>query len=198
MRLIILAPAAMLCLLQFGCGASATRPNRTDPHPAKNASDDEGAVSAAAPPPTGAYPGAQPGATAGSAIPTSAPHMLEPVLQGQAATQAPGMQPDGQVFAAQFQEGQTWEQPVNILSGKCYTVVAVGIGIQELDIQLVMTLPPMPPAVLAADATTGATAIIGGRASGCWKNPSPVSGPARLILRATRGAGVAAAQMYMK
>ena len=63
-------------------------------------------------------------------------------------------------------------------------------GITELDIQLVTNQPPLPPMVLAQDQTSGANATLGGRAAGCFKNPLPVGGPAKVILKATSGGGV--------
>jgi hypothetical protein len=122
-----------------------------------------------------------------------------PALQGMGATEAPGMKADGGPFAGHFQEGQSLEQPINISPGKCYTVVGIGLGIQELDIQLVaQPAPALPPVILAQDSTTGAAATLGGKASGCWKNPTPLGGPGKVILKATKGTGLAAAQVYVK
>jgi hypothetical protein len=132
-------------------------------------------------------------------IPPLAAAAATPVMQGLAAQEAPGMQPDGGPFAGQFQEGQTLEQPINISPGKCYTIVGVGIGIQELDIQLVtQPVPNAPPIPLAQDSTTGAQATVGGKASGCWRNPTPLGAPGKVILRATKGAGIGMAQVYIK
>jgi hypothetical protein len=107
------------------------------------------------------------------------------------------MQPDGSPFAAQFQEGQIWEQPINIAAGKCYSVVAASAGIQELDVQLVLHAAPLPPQVLATDSTTGPNATLGGKGQ-CFKNPLPVGGPGKVIVKATRGGGPAIAQVYVK
>jgi hypothetical protein len=114
-------------------------------------------------------------------------------------SEAPGMQPSGVPFAGSFQEGQTLEQAINIEPGKCYTVVATGMGVQQVDLQLVVQPAPMfPPAVVAQSQASGTTAVIGGKAAGCWKNALPTGGPGKIILKATRGAGMAAAQVYMK
>jgi hypothetical protein len=137
--------------------------------------------------------------TSATAIPPLAAAAATPVMQGLAAQEAPGMQPDGGPFAGQFQEGQTLEQPINISPGKCYTIVGVGIGIQELDIQLLtQPVPNAPPIPLAQDNTTGAQATLGGKANGCWKNPTPLGAPGKVVLRATKGAGIAMAQVYVK
>jgi hypothetical protein len=121
-----------------------------------------------------------------------------PMLVGLGQSEAPGAHPSGGVFAGQFQEGQTLEQPINVEAGKCYTVVAMGMGIQQLDVQLVAQVPPLPPTVVAQSNGQGPQATLGGKAAGCWKNPLPIGGPAKIVLKATRGAGMAAAQIYVK
>jgi len=154
--------------------------------------------------PAGTQPVPQPGAPAagggGSATPIALPAAaaVTPVLQALAASEVQGMQPDGQPFAAQFQAGQTFEQAINIQAGKCYAVVGVGAGIQELDIQLVAQPAPMVPAtVLAQDQGTGPNATLGGKGN-CFKNPLPIGGPGKVILKATSGSGIAAAQVFVK
>jgi hypothetical protein len=143
---------------------------------------------------------APPGAGgAATPIPVGAAAAATPMLIGLGQSEAPGAQPDGGPFAGQFQEGQSLEQPINIQAGKCYTVVAAGMGIQQLDVQIVAQPAPMfPPTVLASSNSTGPMATVGGRAAGCVKNPLPIGGPAKVILKATRGAGMAAAQVYAK
>ena len=113
--------------------------------------------------------------------------------------EAPGASPQGGPFAGSFQEGQTLAQPLNLQPGKCYTVVAAGVGVSQIDVQLVAQPAPMfPPTVLAQSTGSGPSAVVGGKASGCWKNPLPIGGPAQVVLRATRGAGMIAAQVYAK
>lgn len=140
-----------------------------------------------------------PAGSSATAIPPIAAMAATPVLQGLASQEAPGMTADGAPFAGQFQEGQTLEQPVNISAGRCYTIVGVGLGIQELDIQLVaQPMPQAPPIVLAQDSTTGPQATLGGKASGCWKNPTPLGTPGKVIMKATKGTGIGMAQVYVK
>ncbi|WP_438017938.1 hypothetical protein WMF18_02110 [Sorangium sp. So ce315] len=154
-------------------------------------------ATATAVPPTTAP--AAPAGTVATPVPPVAAVAATPILQGMGATEAPGMKADGGPFAGQFQEGQVLEQDINISAGKCYTIVGIGIGVQELDIQLVsQPAPALPPVVLAQDSTTGAAATLGGKSSGCWKNPLPIGGPGKVILRATKGAGIAAAQVFSK
>ncbi len=110
----------------------------------------------------------------------------------------PGASPEGAVFAGQFLDGQVLEQPLNIRPGKCYTVVAAGLGVEQVDVQLVMQTPPLPPMIAAQSQGSGPTAVLGGKASGCWKNPLPIGGPARVVFKARRGKGMIAAQVYVK
>ncbi len=143
----------------------------------------------------------QPGPAGGPATPI-APAMAvaaTPILMGLGQAEAPGAQPEGGPFAGQFQEGQTLEQPINIQPGKCYTIVAAGMGVQQLDVQIVAQPAPMlPPTVIASSNSQGPMATVGGKAAGCFKNPLPIGGPAKIVLKATRGSGMAAAQLYSK
>ena len=139
----------------------------------------------------------QAASSTGAATPLPMAAMLTPGLQAIAASDAQGMTADGQSFAGQFQEGQTLEQPLNIQAGKCYTVVAMGAGIQQLDIQLVAQQAPLPAMVLAQSNTTGAQASLGGKGQ-CFRNPLPIGGPGKVVIKATRGAGMAAAQVFVK
>ena len=148
----------------------------------------------AAPPPT------QPtGASGGSAqaLPAGAAAVAAPLLQGLAGQHTSGMRPDGEAFAGQFQQSQTLEQPFQLQPGRCYTVVGVGVGITELDLQIVLHQPPLPPYEAARDQGTGPQAVLG--ASGqCFKNPLPIGGPAKVVMTATGGSGIAMAQIYSK
>lgn len=114
-----------------------------------------------------------------------------------AKQEAPGMNPDSPVVAAQFQEGQVLEQPVQLLPNKCYTVVAFGAGIQEMDITLVAVTPVPVNPVLAQDNSTGNTASLGGKGN-CFKWTWPVGINAKFVMKASRGAGMAAGQMFVK
>ncbi len=144
----------------------------------------------------------QPAAQGGGQATPIAPAMAgaaTPALTALAAGEVQGMQPDGSAFAAQFQEGQTLEQPINLAAGKCYSVVAAGLGIQELDVQIVLQpMPQLPAQVLAQDNSQGPNAVLGGKSAGCFRNPFPIGGTGKVIMRATRGAGVAMGQVYVK
>jgi hypothetical protein len=155
-------------------------------------------VTTAAPTTTG-MPGT--GAASGSpatpiAVPAAA--AVEPLLKQLAAGEVQGMQPEGSAFAANFQEGQVLEQQITIQPGKCYSVVGASMGIQELDIQLVLVPSPLPPQVLSQDNSQGGTAVLGGKSTGCFKNALPIGGPGKVVVKATRGAGLGIAQIYVK
>jgi hypothetical protein len=216
MRFSLIVPAALLALIPLGCGDSKPDPN--DPSQANAYGGQQPGVytppaatyqqppatttpgTTTTPPATG-LPGATPAASGSPATPIAAgaAAVVTPVLQGLSTSEIPtGMQPDGQAFAAQFQEGQVFEQTINIQPNKCYSVVAASVGVQELDIQLLFSAPPLPPQVLAQDQSTGPNATLGGKAAGCFKNPFPIGGPGKVVVKATRGAGLAAAQIYVK
>ena len=113
-------------------------------------------------------------------------------------SEAPGMQPDGSSAAGQCAEGQQLELPITLQPGKCYTVIAVSMGVQELDAQIAtQPLAQAPPLVLAQDNASGGQAVVAGKGS-CFKNPSPVAVPGKVIIKATRGTGAAVAQIYVK
>ena len=70
-------------------------------------------------------------------------------------------------------------------------------GITELDIQLVAQAAPLPPIVVAQDNTTGPNATLGGKGS-CFRNPAMITVPGKVVLKATKGAGLAGAQVFIK
>lgn len=212
MRLSVIVSAATLALV-CGCGGSSQDPN--DPAnqqnqfgqytpPPSNTTPAGGYTAppngtTTAPPAGTGMPGT--GAASGSpatpiAVPAAA--AIQPLLTQLAAGEVQGMQPEGTAFAGNFQEGQVLEQQFTIQAGKCYSVVAASMGIQELDVQLVLNPAPLPAQVLAQDNTQGGTAVLGGKASGCFKNALPLGGPGKIIVKATRGAGLAIAQIYIK
>jgi hypothetical protein len=186
-----------MTLLASACGgkasASATTPT-SDPN----------AAAYTAPPataPTGT--GMPTAATTGTGPATPIAPMLaagvQPILVQMGQTEAQGAQPDGSPFAGQFAAGQTLEQTINIKGNGCYTIVAASIGIQQLDITLVIQpAPQLQPITVAQSSGAGANATLGGKATGCWRNPTPFAGQGKVILRATAGQGLAAAQVFSK
>lgn len=124
---------------------------------------------------------------------------VQPILVSMGQSEAQGAQPDGSPFAGQFAAGQTLEQMINIKGNGCYTIVAASLGIQQLDIALVIQpAPQLQPITVAQSSGTGPNATLGGKATGCWRNPTPFAGQGKVILRATSGQGLAAAQVFSK
>lgn len=129
-------------------------------------------------------------------IPPAAAMAATPALQVLAGRDAQGMSPDGPAFAGQFQQGQTLEQVVTVQAGRCYTVVAAGVGITQLDIVVNTSAPPPIPAVPVAQSNTqGPNATVGGGGN-CMRSPIPTQ--FKVVLKATSGAGLAVAQVFSK
>jgi hypothetical protein len=120
-------------------------------------------------------------------------------LTALANTEAPGAAKEGPALAGSFAEGQTLEAPITIQPGKCYTFVAAGVGVQELEVSLVGVTPvPGLSPNMGQTKGTGGKAVLGSKNS-CIKLaliPVPVS--AKWVIRASKGAGIVAGQAYMK
>lgn len=218
MRVSALVPAALLGLLPLAC-ESTPPPQDPSMQNQYGAACPPGQYCAGAPggtatqyppqyppgtttaPPVTTAPPATTGAAGGQATPMAPAAMgADVILTGLAQQEAPGAQAEGTAFAGQFQEGQILEQPINLQPGKCYTVIAASVGaITELDVMIQGQIAPFPPATLAQDQGTGPTATLGGKGSGgCWKFPSPIAAPAKVVLRVTKGSGIAGAKVYFK
>lgn len=148
----------------------------------------------------GGAPAAGGGAAGGSAQP------LDPNLAVVATTplgmlansQAPGMAKDGPTVAGNFQTGQTLEGSFTFQPGKCYTLVAQGVGITQLDLEMqyVTPVPGLSPTI-SKSSSKGPQATIGA-GNNCLKPMSPFPAQAKFIVKASAGAGMAAAQLYSK
>lgn len=111
---------------------------------------------------------------------------------------APGATKNGPMLVGNFQEGQILEQTFTLMPNKCYTVVASGAGIQELDVRIVVLAPiPGQPPTLAQDNMTGSTAVLGSN-NNCFRWQFPLGANAKWIMTATKGSGMAAGQLYVK
>jgi hypothetical protein len=122
---------------------------------------------------------------------------MQDLVRERAKKQARGMKPYADFFGGVVEEGGTVEQTIMIDAGKCYGVVATGgPGITDLDIQIQAKpgLVPLPGPVIAVDSQTGPEAAV----TPCWKNPFPLSFPAVVVLKATRGKGPIGGQTYVK
>jgi hypothetical protein len=186
-----------LTLAASACGGKASAELNTP------TSDPNAPMPYTAPQPTAAPTAtAPPQATStGPATPIApmAAAVVQPILVSMGQNEAQGAQPDGSPFAGQFGAGQTLEQNINIRGNGCYTVVGASVGIQQLDITLVVQPTPlMQPIVVAQSSGAGPNATLGGKATGCWRNPTPLAGVGKVILRATSGQGLAAAQVFSK
>ena len=108
------------------------------------------------------------------------------------------MTKEGAPIAGNFQAGQTLESTFTFTPGKCYTLLAQGAGVTDvgLEMQYVTPLPGLNPSV-GKSAQKGTQASIGGKGN-CLKPLSPFAAPAKFIVTARSGAGVAAAQLYSK
>jgi hypothetical protein len=109
-----------------------------------------------------------------------------------------GSQPIGGIMACNFQQGQKLEKDLQMEPGKCYTIVGAGVGVQELNLQLVAVTPiPNMAPVIAEDKQTGPQAVIGKKPN-CFKWPLPMAASVRLVMTAAAGNGLAGAQVYAK
>jgi hypothetical protein len=150
-------------------------------------------------------PGAQPAAAGGGAQPLD-PNLAAPAamaIQTIANTEAPGMAKEGNLVAGSFQQGQTLEGTFTMAPGKCYTIVASGLGVQQVDVAAFTAPPPPVPPVQFGTAKgtttpTGSQAILGGKAN-CLKLAFvPMAVPAKFVITAVRGQGMAAVQVFSK
>ena len=195
-----LAVLPLLLLIGGACGGKASASASTVP-----TSDPTNGVPTA-PAPTG-YPTGAPttaptpltGTGPAIVIAPMAAAVVAPLLAQMGSAEAPGAQPDGSPFAGQFAAGQTLEQLINIKGNGCYTIVGASVGIQQLDIALIVQPTPlMQPITVAQSTPSGPNATLGGKTTGCWRNPTPLAGTGKVIMRATAGAGLAAAQVFSK
>jgi len=143
---------------------------------------------------------------------TSPPSLATPVDVSMAAQAGPlitylagshlpsGARPFGAPFAAQFAEGQVFEQQLKLTVGKCYTVVAAGlppmseVALELYDRATTTGVVAPAPTPLARDDSTGPQAVLGSRAA-CVK---PTAADLWLVVRASKGQGVIAGQVFEK
>ncbi|MFO0665622.1 MAG: hypothetical protein U0174_16825 [Polyangiaceae bacterium] len=124
-------------------------------------------------------------------------------LQGLANTEAAGAAKEGNPVAGNFQQGQTIEQTFTMQPGKCYTVVASSIGIQQLDITASLITPIPGMAAQFGQATgkpgmTGSQAVLGSKANCLKLALIPMAVQAKFTITASKGGGLAVAQLYAK
>ena len=140
------------------------------------------------------------GPTATPLDPATAQAVTSLIAPLAASAAAPGAKAVGAAIAGNFTQGQSLDQTVQMNPGKCYTIVGVGVPtIQNLDIQLVpsISIPGLPAAVVAADNTVGANAIVGQQPN-CYKWALPMGGTMKVVVTVSAGQGMAAAQVFEK
>lgn len=137
----------------------------------------------------GACTPAQPADPTASMVATQA-------LTALAQSKAPGMKAVGTAAAGLFQPGQCVETQVMLNPGKCYTAIASGVGVTELDVQFVLSAGPIAQPI-AQDNTTGPIAVLG-ESPNCFKWLAPLAGPVKMVLKASAGQGPAAVQLFEK
>ena len=114
--------------------------------------------------------------------------------------EAPGMSPEGAPLIGNLQAGKKLERRFLITPGKCYTAVAVGVGAIGVNVSFVHTKPMMEEVPSVARGTSyGPRAVLGGTSNGgCYYWHWPIAMPAKLVVEAISGQGLAAAQLYIK
>src|SRR6187402_3495539 len=147
-------------------------------------------------------PAAAPTGAAATPLDPATAQVVTALIAPLAATAAaPGAKAVGAAIAGNFGQGQSLEQIVQMNPGKCYTIVGAGVPttITNLDIQLVpsVVIPGLPAAVVAADSTQGATAIVGQQPN-CYKWALPMGGTMKVVVSVSAGQGMAAAQVFEK
>ena len=115
-------------------------------------------------------------------------------LREAAEKHAAGMTPDGEIAKGTLSEGGHLGFIVKMEPTKCYTIVAYGAGVDDLD--LFMLLPPFYNLLGAHDVSTGSVAVIGSAPKMC--PISPIAVPYKIDMHAKKGGGPVAAQVFSK
>lgn len=193
--------AALAFLVSCG-GTERTAPPAQPSAPATSATGD----AAAPPPPASTVSGADPNAlaqllasaaAAGNATMQPAGSAADEADRGlrEAATKhASGMTPDGEVAKGTLSEGGHLGFIARMDPSKCYTIVAYGAGVEDLDLYLL--LPPFYNLLGAHDVSHGPSAVIGAAPKMC--PISPIAVPYKIDMHAKKGGGAVAAQVFSK
>lgn len=137
-------------------------------------------------------------AAAGSAWLGPAAAMADPAeagLRAAAARYAPGMTPEGQVAKGNLAEGGHVGFVANMDASKCYTIVAYGAGVADMDVNLLA--PPFYNFLAGQDSMAGPAAVIGAAPKPICPI-TPIAIPYKVDLHAKKGGGSVAAQIYSK
>lgn len=179
------ALACLLCALALACRTSAS--------PAEPAQKPEANT-----PPTSLLAGFS-GQPASDPVADEATRLSEGPLAECAAREAPNMQLAGDLLASKLGAGEVLEHELRLQPGACYTLLAVGgEGLAEVDVELQRLSPVRGKSeTLAADTTTGTTAVLGGGGT-CFLWSEKTATPARFLVRARAGSGVVVSQLYTR
>jgi hypothetical protein len=115
-------------------------------------------------------------------------------LREAAKKHAAGMTPDGEVAKGTLSEGGHLGFIVKLEPGKCYTIVAYGAGVEDLDLYLLV--PPFYNLLGAHDVSTGPVAVIGSAPKMC--PIAPIAVPYKIDMHAKKGGGSVVAQVFSK
>ena len=118
----------------------------------------------------------------------------------------PGMVREGNTLAGNFTPTQTLSMPFTIQPGKCYSIVAAGVGPgMEVDISAQASGPIAIPGfnpqfgqAKGKPSATGSTAVLGEKANCIKLALSPVPIQATYVITVTKGSGMVAAQLFSK
>lgn len=165
-------------------------------------------------PAAGGIPGMPATMPTGFGLPASAPsgpsaQAIDPNFAGAAtaalnliaASEAVGASKEGSPLAGNFAEGQTLEQQFTFQPGKCYTIAAAGVGVQEIELTILpqAQIPGLPSVGTMGSAKgSGAKTVLGGGSSCIKLALIPVAVPAKWVLKASKGGGLIAGQLYSK
>ena len=114
---------------------------------------------------------------------------------------AKGMKKEGETMGANLQEGQTMEQVVTLLPGKCYTVVGLSMPlVQDMSIHMspVIPLPGAPALGVLSQSQTSGTQVSMAPMPSCYTNLLPMPMQAKIVVTAKSGSGPVGAQLYVK
>jgi len=124
--------------------------------------------------------------------------VLSLALDGSARGESLELEPAGPPLGATLAEGQHARVSLSLPAGACTTVVAQGgIGVVELDVFLVVegAADAGPTRVVAQDARSGPTAVIGGE-RGCFGLTEPFEGS--LVVQIRKGSGMVLVQRFAR
>lgn len=199
MTIVKSAVAAILVAGSLGCSS--------EPKFAPEPYNDGGIDAASMPPPPPPDAAPPPPVQAGPCDPVQT-LALTTTLQGRAAAEAPGMQPEGSLVCGVAGEGQPVTGPtVTLQQGYCYSFLGQSLPpVTEVDMQLELDVAgaQLPPAIatmaqrpLLVDTETGEKAAMATKQN-CYAWPWPIPGQVKLIVKSRSGAGPVAAQIYKK